>query len=160
MIREIRIDEALWERSSALRREDWIASIRDLLHDGHLGKAGDHTLVVRAELRAIVCTVLDPHGAVRATHTVSADDLGPHVEEYFAVIRKLRAGGEHLSSARMTAFDMAKKVVHDGAARTLARTLPGLAHDHATYRRLFSLFFSLVVDVTKHGMNAHRRHGR
>jgi len=57
------------------------------------------------------------------------------------------------------AFDMAKKVVHDAGAKTLARALPELARDHETYRRLFSLLLAVVVDVTKlPGAIAHRRH--
>jgi hypothetical protein len=54
---------------------------------------------------------------------------------------------------------MAKKVVHDAGAKTLARSLPDLARQHEAYRRLFSLLLAIVVDVTKlPGAIAHRRH--
>jgi hypothetical protein len=44
---------------------------------------------------------------------------------------------------------MAKKVVHDKAARLLGEELAALAGEHEGYRRLFSLVVSLFVDTTR-----------
>lgn len=161
MIQEIRIDDALWTEASALRRDDWRVSITDLLEDAELGVEGEQRLVICRAPDAVVCTTFDAHAMERARHEVRTADLRPHVEEYLAIIRRLHGDdGESRHSPRMAAFDMAKKVVHDGAAKTLARAMPGLAPDHEAYRRLFSLLFAVVVDVTAlPGARAHRRHG-
>lgn len=159
MIKAIRIDDALWATAPKLRRDDWRVSIVDLVDDACLGGDGDHTLRVAWNAHAVSCATFDEDGAPRATFEVRATDLRPHVEEYLAIIRKMSDGGGGDFSSRMAAFDMAKKVVHDGAAKTLARTMPELARDHEAYRRLFSLFFAVIVDVTKlPGARAHRRH--
>ncbi len=161
MIKTIRIDDALWSSAPKLRRDDWRVSIVDLVDDARLGEDDDHLLHVSYDARALVCATFDAAGATRRTFEVQATDLRPHVEEYLAIIRKMHTHDPKSDfSSRMEAFDMAKKVVHDGAAKTLSRTMPTLAPDHETYRRLFSLFFSLVVDVTKlPEARAHRRHG-
>jgi uncharacterized protein (UPF0262 family) len=117
-------------------------------------------LNVSADTEAVVCEALDAAGARVATWRAGAHELRPHIREYLRVMRKLHDDDGAPHSARYAAFDMAKKVVHDAAAKTLAAAMPGLAPDHETYRRLFSLFFSLVVDVTRiPGAGAHRRHG-
>lgn len=158
-IRVIRVDEAIWASAPALRRQDWRVSITDLLRDARLGADGEHLLLVSADTRALTCATFDEAGAPRATYAAHEADLRSFVEEYLSVIRRLGVE-EARTSPRMIALDMAKKVVHDGAARTLAHCMPGLAHDHDTYRRLFSLLFSLVVDVTRLAApDAHRRHG-
>ena len=58
----------------------------------------------------------------------------------------------------MHTLDMAKKVVHDAGAKTLAHALPKLARNHEGYRRLFTLVLSLLVDVTTLAGAGHRRH--
>jgi len=86
-------------------------------------------------------------------------DIKHHVDEYLAIIKNMQASDASVHSSSMYLLDMAKKVVHDAGAKTLARALPELARDHETYRRLFSLLLAVVVDVTKlPGAIAHRRH--
>ncbi len=160
MIKAIRIDDALWTSAPKLRRDDWRVSIVDLVDDARLGDDDDHLLHVAFDARAVTCATFDAEGSPRKLLRVTAADMRPHVEEYLAIIRKMHEDDGSDFSSRLTAFDMAKKVVHDGAAKTLARTLPNLARDHETYRRLFSLIFALIVDVTKlPTARAHRRHG-
>lgn len=156
MIRRIRIDDALWSSAPKLRRDDWRVSIVDLTDDARLGDDDDHLLHVAFDAAALACTTFDEAGAPRKTFEARAADLKPHVDEYLAIVRKMHGG-----VVDFEAFDMAKKVVHDKAAKTLARAMPELAPDHETYRRLFSLFFSVIVDVTKlPEARAHRRHGK
>lgn len=160
MIREIRIDDALWASAPKLRRDDWRVSIVDLVDDARLGDDGDRVVHFSYDANAVRCRTFGERGEPRASFEVTAAQLRLHVEEYLAIVRKMHASGDASDfSSRMAAFDMAKKVVHDGAAKTLASAMPGLARDHETYRRLFSLIFSLIVDVTKlPTARAHRRH--
>ena len=157
----IRIDARLWESASPLRRDDWRTSIADLLDDAKLGNDDEHTLHVSLDDEGLALVTFDENGGPMATHVLPAAQLDPHTKEYLTIIGHMHLGDASESSARMQALDMAKKVVHDGGARTLAAQLPGFAPDHETYRRLFTLLLSVVVDVTQlPGMSAHRRHVR
>lgn len=160
MIRAIRIDDALWDAASSLRRDDWRISITDLVDEVLLGDEEDHLLVVSHDEGAIVLATFDAGGAPRALFELSAVLLRGHVEEYLTIIARMYKNEASDASAHMHTLDMAKKVVHDAGARTLARELPDFARDHESYRRLFTLVLSVVVDVTKlPGAAAHRRHG-
>lgn len=155
----IRIDARLWESATQLRRDDWRTSIVDLLDDAKLGAEDDHTLHLSVDGEGLALVTFDENGGAVATHVLAPSHLAHHTEEYLAIIRRMQDSEISESSSRMQALDMAKKVVHDGGARTLASTLPGFAPDHETYRRLFTLLLSVVVDVTSlPGVNAHRRH--
>ncbi len=158
-IATLRIDDALWEAASALRREDWRLSIMDLLDNAALGEEDDHLLHLSLEPTAVVFSVFDEQGAPRGIYEVSHEALRPQLEEYLAVIRRMHGEDTSDGSARMEALDMAKKVVHDAGGRALRGALPDFAPDHETYRRLFTLVLGLLVDVTKiPGVHAHRRH--
>lgn len=160
MIRAIRIDDALWDAASALRRGDWRISIADLVDDARLGDEDDHLLHIAHHRHALMLTTFDEQGAPRAAFEVPNADLAKHASEYVEIIRRMYADDTRNASSRMHALDMAKKVVHDAGAKTLARAMPELARDHESYRRLFSLLLGIVMDVTKlPGAFAHRRHG-
>ena len=155
----IRIEESLWDAANALRREDWRISITGLTEEGCLGDEDDSLLLVSHGETMIALATFDAEGAPRALHEVALTDLRSHVEEYLAIIARMQRNDANDLSAHMHTLDMAKKVVHDAGARTLARAMPELARDHESYRRLFSLVLSIVVDVTKlPGAVAHRRH--
>ena len=157
----IRIDARLWEAASELRRDDWRTSIVDLLDDAKLGADEEHTLHLSFDREGLALVTFDESGGPVATHVLAPAHLEPHTKEYLAIIGRMHEADASESSARMQALDMAKKVVHDGGARTLAERLPGFAPDHETYRRLFTLLLSVVVDVTRlPGVKAHRRHLR
>lgn len=154
----LRIDDRLWDHAPQLRRDDWRTSIVDLLDDAKLGGDEDHTLHVSVADDGVVLVTFDEGGAVLETRIVELPKLQPHVDEYLFIIRRMQSEGASDSSSKMQALDMAKKVVHDGGAKTLAAELAGFAPDHETYRRLFTLLLSVLVDVTKLGGGAHRRH--
>lgn len=157
----IRIDVRLWEAATRLRRDDWRTSIVDLLDDAKLGSSDDHTLHLSIDAEGLALVTFDENGGPVTTHLLARGHLEAHMKEYLAIIARMSEGDAPESSARMHALDMAKKVVHDGGARTLAAELPGFAPDHETYRRLFTLLLSVVVDVTElPGVTAHRRHLR
>jgi uncharacterized protein (UPF0262 family) len=159
MIRDIRIDDALWGAASRVRREDWRISIAELTREPALGSEDEHVLHLGSARHAVVLATFDEQGAPLAVYEVARAELKHHVDEYLAIIHRMQSGESSDFSASMHTLDMAKKVVHDAGARTLARTLPTLAPDHETYRRLFSLLVAIVVDVTTlPGAIAHRRH--
>jgi len=159
VIRAIRIDDALWDSASRLRRDDWKISIADLVHEATLGEDDDHLLHIANAHHAVLLSTFDEGGAPVQALEVPHGDIKHHVDEYLAIIKRMQSGEASDFSANMHTLDMAKKVVHDAGAKTLARALPELARDHETYRRLFSLLLAVVVDVTKlPGAIAHRRH--
>ena len=159
MIHAIRIDDALWDSASRLRRDDWKISIADLVREPCIGEDDDHLLHIADARHAVLLSTFDEGGAPRSVLEVTHADIKHHVDEYLAIIKNMQASDSSVHSSAMFSLDMAKKVVHDAGAKTLARALPGLATDHETYRRLFSLLLAVVVDVTKlPGAIAHRRH--
>jgi uncharacterized protein (UPF0262 family) len=159
-IAALRIDDRLWDSAPDLRRADWRTSIVDLLDDAKLGAEEEHTLHVSASDDGIELVTFDEGGAVLSARAITHGRLKPHVDEYLLIIRRMQSEEVAESSSRMQSLDMAKKVVHDGGAKTLAAELPGFAPDHETYRRLFTLLLSVLVDVTRLGAGAHRRHLR
>ncbi len=152
----IRIEEVLWESAGAVRRDDWRVSIHGLTEEACLGDEDDHLLVVSHDGDSIALAMFDEDGAPRALHEIELAELRGHLDEYLAIIARMH---QSETSGALDALDMAKKVVHDAGARTLARALPEVARDHEGYRRLFSLVLSILIDVTKlPGAAAHRRH--
>jgi uncharacterized protein (UPF0262 family) len=156
MVQTIRIDDALWDASPAERRADWRTTIVDLLDDGGLVSA--HTRLVVRSAGPDVHLALDG-GAEPTTFAVEAASVRALISEYLHVIRRMQDEEVAESSAKMQALDMAKKVVHDKGGKALAAAAPGLAASHETYRRLFTLVVTVLVDVTAlPGARAHRRH--
>ncbi len=159
MIRVVRIEDDLWDAANRLRRDDWRISIADLVDEPCLGDEGDHLLHIANAHHAVLLSTFDEQGAPRSALEVPHGDIKHHVDEYLTIIKRMQSGDASNYSPSMYTLDMAKKVVHDAGAKTLARALPELARDHEAYRRLFSLLLAVVVDVTKlPGAIAHRRH--
>ena len=147
-IREIRIQEELWARSSVMRRAEWRATIDDLLHDAHLSpKYASYFLLVTPEEDATLIEFLDEEGELRESVTIPYGVTMLILDEYLKIIGRMDS--EAHETRRLEALDMGKKVIHDTAARTLQRTFPDLAEDHATYRKLFSFLVALQIDTTK-----------
>ena len=156
MLRTIRIHDQHWEAAPRARRDDWRTTIVDLLDDGGIGERHE-SLVIQASGEAVVLTLDGDDGELR--FTIDAARVSPLVAEYLHVIRRMQAEEVAESSAKMQALDMAKRVVHDKGARVIAAAAPQLAAAHETYRRLFTLVLSVLVDVTAlPGAAAHRRH--
>ncbi len=157
MVRTIRLDDPLWAAASRARRDDWRATIVDLLDDGGLGQTNHHELRVGLE-GADVWLRLQGEGTTEAL-TIPSDALAGLIGEYLHVIQRMQDADVSESSSKMRALDMAKKVVHDSGARVIANAAPSVGTTHETYRRLFTLVLSVAVDVTAlPSAGAHRRH--
>jgi len=156
-IRDLRIADDDWDTATPLRRADWRANIDDLVVDGRLVPPyADRYLLVTPRLDATELEFLDDEGVVAARVTLAHAATADELREYLDVIRRMDAEAHRRD--RLEALDMAKKVVHDKAAVALARAAPGLAEDHRTYRKLFTLLVALRIDTTN---LAHARgHGR
>jgi uncharacterized protein (UPF0262 family) len=146
-VADVRIDDALWEPASRLRRQEWRTLVTDLVDEATFLAAGPrvHLRVAARGLAAEVIAMTDSGEALLALE-VAGERLGPFVDEYMAIVRRMTADDLHPS--RLEALDMAKKVVHDKASRLLAEELAPLAGDHESFRRLFSLIVALFVDTT------------
>lgn len=144
--------EELWSTATQLRRQEWRTLIADLLDAEDIAPHAER-LVVAMDGRVIVISI---HG--HATEELALPDelLGPHVEEYIAIVRKMVE--DDVPAPRLEALDMAKKVVHDRAARALASHAPVLARGHEAFRRLFTLLVALRVDTTN--LPAAHRHAQ
>ncbi len=130
----------------------------DLLDDAGLGQDAHRELHVAIEHSAVMLRFMRENGAID-THKVPSEALGALIGEYLHVIGRMQEEDVAESSSKMHALDMAKKVVHDKGAKVLESAAPAVAHSHETYRRLFTLVLSLLVDVTAlPGAAKHRRH--
>jgi uncharacterized protein (UPF0262 family) len=149
-LRELHLNDDTWVGAAPMRRAEWRAAIDDLRHHAVLGpRFADLYALLTPEASRMRLEFLDDEGEVRETIDVPLAVLEPHVKEYLAIIRRLDEGAGHRDAAWVEAVDMAKKVVHDSAARTLATTVPELSEDHETFRRFFTLFLALLVDTTR-----------
>jgi uncharacterized protein (UPF0262 family) len=147
VLRTIRLDEGRVANASAARREEWRVVTQDLLED--------HAFSFDEPFDLEVWLAEDgPHLAVgagdrRITMHVPESALAPHMTEYLAVCRLIASlDDEGAASSRLEALDMAKKVAHDDAAKTLIVHLAPLGPDLRTARRLFTLIVTLMVDTT------------
>jgi hypothetical protein len=147
-VREIRVIEQLWVEASALRRREWRTLIADVLE----GLAPHADLVVVGVDGDAIEFTLHAEGNIQQI-ALSRSLVGPHIDEYMAIVRTMV---DDAPAPRLEALDMAKKVVHDHAARALAEHAPALAHGHESFRRLFSLLVALCVDTTDLSVT-HRR---
>ena len=90
--------------------------------------------------------------------TLPHDILAPHIQEYVDIVRQLAKTDSTGGLARLEALDMAKKVCHDRAGRTILRRCRALGLDHPTARRFYTLLVTLRVDTTRLvGVHGHRR---
>jgi hypothetical protein len=152
-LREIRVIETLWTEASALRRQEWCTLIADLLDGSDVAPHAERILVA-LDGEAIRFTLHQEGGPEDVS--VSQTFLGPHIDEYMTIVRTM--GQDGVTAPRLEALDMAKKVVHDRAARALAEHAPVLARGHEAFRRLFSFLVALLVDTTR--LLAAHRHPR
>lgn len=142
---EIRIDEDLWIDASELRRQEWRTLIADLLDEGPIApRSSAHRMIISAHEHTIVLELI----ADEVIERIELDDalLGPHMEEYLAIIEKMIE--DDVPAPRLEALDMAKKVVHDRGGGAIAAAAPHLAAGLEPFRRLFSLVVALRGDTT------------
>jgi len=151
-VREVRVDEALWDAAGELRRLEWRTLIVDLLDGEPLVSPGGARMVLAIRGRALELAF---HGADERRVTCEDRALFDVLDEYLAVIKRMTA--DDLQPSQLEALDMAKRVVHDRGACALAALAPDLG-PHESLRRLFSLVVAVWVDTT--ALPAAHRHAR
>ena len=154
------LDEDTWSAASEARRAEWKLTIAELLRRNVFvfpGVIDAWRLKLVSSEQALHMEARAETGELLLQSDVPRDALTKHVKEYVDVVRRMAQDDGSLHPAQLEALDMGKKVVHDDAARVLARVLPELGADHETYRRLFTLVLALRVDTTKlTGVYGHR----
>ena len=152
------IDDATWDRAESSRREEWRLAITELLGDPEQQFLdGAHRLAITVSGQSTFFELRDSNEHSMARVEVPRSELTEHITEYVDIVRQIARADEGLGSARVEALDMAKRVAHDSAARTLQRQLETLSPNHATCRRLWTLVLSLRVDTTRlTGVRGHR----
>ncbi len=147
---DLRIDEATWESATPLRRAEWRSACDDLLRECEFSSAleGRYLLVTKKNDAEIFLEAVDDEGAVETLFTIARASLDAPIAEYLAIIRRMDENAHERDAAWFEAVDMAKKVVHDRAARVLASTVSELSTDLATLRKVFTLVLGLFVDTT------------
>ncbi len=156
----IDVDDDTWDGASEARRAEWRLGIAELLRRHVFAFPGDAAawrLRLAPSGQALHVEARAETGETLLDLVVARDVLTKQVNEYVDVVRRLGHDDGSLHPAQLEALDMGKKVIHDAAARALARALPELGADHETYRRLFTLALALRVDTTKlTGIYGHR----
>ena len=153
MLVEIRIDETLWNASGDARRREWRLLISELIEHYPVDAIpGTRLRIVPRGADGTVLVMESLDGEAGSQVLVPADALAAHFRSYLDVCRQMTMLSEGSHSARLEALDMAKRVTHDRAAKSLASICGALIPDHGTARRLFSLLTSLEFDTTRlHG---------
>ncbi len=156
-LEEVRIDDRTWEDADEPRRHEYRLAIGEML--------GDQSLSFPEEARSLHVTVgqqttgLELRGADGSIASVEVPRhaIQQHVTEYVDIVRQLEKAQRFSGSASVEALDMAKKLAHDDAARTLLRICRPLGADHDTCRRIWTLLLALRVDTTRlTGVRGHR----
>ncbi len=158
-LREVILDGPPGEETARTRQEEWNVAIHDMLGDPELKfREGGVRLTIRLASHETFLELSDAEGTLLASVALPRTALSEHLTEYVDIVRQISGTGEGRGSARLEALDMAKKLAHDDAARTLRRALRPLGPNHATCRRLWTLLFALRVD-TRHltGFRPNRR---
>lgn len=152
----VTIDEQTLEEATKARRIEWEANIREFVARTQERFAeGVALLHITLSEQQFVIEARDAAHHRLSEHTIPHDLLAEHIQEYVDIVRQIDAS-EGLS--RVEALDMAKKVTHDRAGRTLKRRLRNLEMSHQAARRLFTLLLSIKLDTTKlAGIYGHRR---
>ena len=146
---DLRIDETLWASGTPLRQAEWRSASIALLADCDFSDALDGSyFLVTKKGDAIALEALDDDGYAKQIFMVTKDSLAAPIAEYLSIIRRLDDNAQDRDASWFEAVDMAKKVVHDQAAKILAGLVPELSIDLPTLRRLFTLLLSLFVDTT------------
>jgi len=149
VLTEIRIDEGLWNAAGDDRRREWRLLITELVE--HAAP----TATEKARLHLVPCaegttlTLERLEGATLAHVLLPTEAMAPHFRAYLDVCHQMTMLGEGRHSARLEALDMAKRVTHDRAAKSLMQLCGSILRDHDTARRLFSLLTSLAFDTSR-----------
>jgi uncharacterized protein (UPF0262 family) len=82
----------------------------------------------------------------------------PVVDEYINTCVEMNKLGVGSHSPRLEALDIAKRLTHDEAGELIVTLCRRVRPDHATARRLFTLFVTLLHDTTKLVARPHAFH--
>ena len=155
---EIHIDEATWNGADGARQREWRIAMDEMLADDGLAFVPNaHALRVTMTEQGFHLALTNGAGEELGQVDVLRDALSKHVTEYVDIVRQMERVDVGMGASRIEALDMAKKVTHDDAARTLVRAARPLGMDHGTCRRLFTILFALRVDTSRlTGVRGHR----
>jgi uncharacterized protein (UPF0262 family) len=148
------IDEQALQRGSEAQRIEWEANVRELLSKAGSTIEGAKTLHLSVTEQGFALDFRGDGEREMGVVTIPHELLSEHVTDYIDIVRQM-AGAAGVN--QLEALDMAKKVTHDRAGRTLKRQLRGFGFDLESSRRLFTLLLSLRVDTTRLvGIHGHR----
>jgi uncharacterized protein (UPF0262 family) len=146
---DLRIDETTWESGTPLRRAEWKSACDDLLAECNFSDVVTNRHVLVSSKPAVALfEALDDEGFAVATFEITQASLQTPITEYLGIIRRMDDSARDRDASWFEAVDMAKKVVHDQAARVLLSAVPNLSSDIGTLRKVFTLVLSLFVDTT------------
>lgn len=153
---DIVIADPVWSTSPEGRRHEWRLAIQEILEEHRFDHAEPESLTIEAHPE-LLRTRWSVRGGAELLVEVSRRMMAHHLDEYTDICRRMGALDQGPASAQLEALDMAKRVAHDGAARTVQRLFKPLGPDHRTARRLFTLVLTLFVDTSRMTMlHAHR----
>lgn len=150
----LEVDDGSLRQASPLQATEWRVLVDELSRAELRGESGVDAIVVERTNAFARVRLEGPTGVVRAVD-VGTPMILSLFDEYAGTVRQMMDSS--LPLPRIEALDMAKKVVHDRAGRTLRVLLPELVGDLEAFRRLFSLFVAMRVDPSE--MSRARRHG-
>lgn len=147
---EIRIDETLWNSSADDRRREWRLLIAELIEHYPPDGLGNARLSVRPRDDEGTILLLESQSGAPTTEVLlPTEALAPHFRSYLDVCHQMTMLNEGSHSARLEALDMAKRVMHDRAAKSLLDLCGSILPDLGTARRFFSLLTSLAFDTSR-----------
>ena len=150
VLRDIRIDETAWNTAAPDRRREWKQLIRELLERQPADAEESLCLLLSPPIAGVFRLELETEeGYPLREILLPLKAILPHIEEYADICQQLAGLGEGISSARLEALDMGKRVVHDRAAKVLLEFCGTFLPDEETARHFFSLLISLHLDTTK-----------
>ncbi|MEM7197877.1 MAG: UPF0262 family protein, partial [Pseudomonadota bacterium] len=150
-LKNIILDEkTITRRAPAIEHERAVA-IHDILGYNRFAPVGDFAgpyqlvLGINDESR-LVWQIQSETGATLVTHIMGLQPFRRLVKDYFAICESYFEAIKTASTAQIETIDMARRGIHDDAAKFLSEKLEGkIAVDHATARRLFTLVCVLHV---------------
>ncbi len=147
-LRQILIDEATLAAAPEPRRVEWRAALQELLEEHEFSRVDAAQLWLSIE-GDLIRTRWQVEGSPDLEVAVARGLLVAHLDEYTAICRRMGSSEQGLGSASLEALDMAKRVAHDSAARSVQRLFKPVGPDHPTARRLFTLLLTRWVDTTR-----------
>ncbi len=141
----IRIDDELTKSASPQRKKDWGVLLGELeIADELWSERRPSSVVFGCDDTGLRVRFVSDSGV--DVLTLARAEIERELTEYLAVISRLEE--DDLPMPRLEALDMAKRVVHDQAARRLGQLWPDLSPSLETRRRTWSLLVAVLVDTT------------